>query len=392
MSRRAATGLEGAAWTVVHDFGYVLAGAERVTRALANDVLDGAPVVALGGLDAVMEQMELKGGWRFLLPRWLMSERGYRAFAPFYPFMLRRLPVIEGNVVCSSYAFSHHVRCTGTKVVYCHTPLRQVWSGREAYLEHAGRVRRLLLRAASRYLRARDASAAGSAQVYMASSGAVAQRIRSSYGRSDAVVVAPPLDTAVFRPAADPVDRDYFLWVGRIVEPYKRLEMTIDAFRGTPHRLLVAGEGRDRARLEALAPDNVVFLGWQGDTDLARLYQGARAVIFPSEDDFGLVPVESMACGTPSVAFAAGGARETVVDGVTGVFFDQQVPDSLRAAVERAAAFEWDHDAIAQAGKGYGLSRFTVQVQELLRETTCPVAGPSDQESEGAGGRDRQRT
>jgi len=367
------TGAPGSRWTVAHDFSHVLAGAERVSRALANDVLGGAPVVALGGDPRVMGRMHLRGGWRFLFPRWLVSEHLYRAMAPLYPFLVRRLPPVEGDLVCSSYAFSHHVRCTGTKVVYCHTPLRQVWSGRDDYLRHAGPLRRLLLRASTGYLRARDVAAARSASLYVASSGAVKERIRECYGREDVVVVAPPLDTAVFMPADASVERRHFLWVGRIVEPYKRLELTIEAFRGTSHVLLVAGEGRDRRRLEELAPDNVRFLGWQDDQQLARLYQSATAVVFPSEDDFGLVPVESMACGTPSVAYAGGGAKETVVEGETGLFFDELEPAALRAVVDRAAARTWDHGKIAALGAHYGLERFVLQMTDAVGRASVPA-------------------
>lgn len=365
-----------ARWTVVHDFAYVLAGAERVSAALANDVGAGAPLVAIAGDEPVLEAMRLRGGWRRLLPSAVVTASRYRALTPLYPLLLRLARPVQGDVVCSSYAFAHHVRCTGRKVVYCHTPLRQVWSGRAGYLEHAGGWQRWLLRAATGYLRWSDRRAAATADVYIASSTAVRDRVRACYGRQDVVVVAPPLDTSVFHPADGAAPRADFLWVGRVVEPYKRLEMTIEAFRGAPHRLLVAGDGRDRARLEAGAPPNVVFLGWQDDAALAELYRGALAVVFPSEDDFGLVPVESMACGTPSVAFAAGGARETVTEGVTGVFFDEQSPASLRAALDEAAARSWDHATIAAAGLRYGSPRFVAEVRAVLTGAAGqPVGG-----------------
>ena len=357
--------------TVVHDFAYVLAGAERVSAVLANDVAPGSRLMAISGSRDILDRMRIVGGARSLLPGGALA-RVYRGLAPVYPVLLRLVPVIEGDLVCSSYAFAHHLRCTGRKVVYCHTPLRQIWSGNAGYLAHAQGWQRVVLRALTAWMRRRDLRAVGTADAYVAASGAVRSRIEDLYGRSDVVVVPPPLDTAIFRPAqaedgTEPGRRGAFLWVGRIVEPYKRLSLVVEAFRDLPFDLLVAGDGRDRARLEAGAPPNVRFLGWQDDASLADLYRRAHAVVFPSEDDFGLVPVESMACGTPSVAYRRGGACETVVEGVTGVFFDEQDVPSLRAALLEAAGRTWDRREIAARGRAYGAERFVRDMREVLR-------------------------
>ncbi|MBC3761712.1 glycosyltransferase [Quadrisphaera oryzae] len=353
-------------WTVVHDFAYVHAGAERVTQVLANRVVPGAPLLAIGGRSSVLDGMGIDGGWRTVVPADRMAESTYRSLAPLYPALLRRRRPLEGDAICSSYAFAHLVPVRGRRVVYCHTPLRQVWSGYDSYSAHASRVQRTLLEAVARRLRASDLAGARSAAAYIASSRAVADRIHRYYGRT-APVISPPIDTAVFHPGTGvDTEHPYYLWVGRIVEPYKRLEMTIEAFRGSPHRLVVAGEGRDRARLEASAPANVEFRGWQRDHELAALYRGAQAVIFPSEDDFGLVPVESMACGTPSVALAAGGAAETVAEGETGTFFTEQRPEHLRRALDRAAAHGWDRNAIAARGRRHGTDAFVAAVRQVL--------------------------
>lgn len=352
--------------TVVHDFAYVLAGAERVSAVLANDVVPGSSLVTISGSPTVLREMRIAGGWRSLLPTRVFAERVYRSLAPLYPLLLRGVPVIEGDVVCSSYAFAHHVRCTGRKVVYCHTPMRQIWSGREGYLAHAGRWQRAVMRVLTTAMRRADLRAVSTADTYVAASGAVRERIASTYGRTDVRVIPPPLDTAVFNPDPPGRQRSYFLWVGRIVEPYKRLGLTIDAFRELDLDLVVAGDGRDRWHLEEGAPPNVRFVGWQDDAQLAELYRGATAVVFPSEDDFGLVPVESMACGTPSVAFRRGGACETVTHGVTGIFFDDQSVASVRDGVRAAAAHPWDYAAIAERGLQYGVSRFVRDMRKVL--------------------------
>lgn len=365
-----------AGWTVVHDFAFVLAGAERVTAALANHVVPGAPVLVLGADDDVVSSMGLQGRVTRRLPRSL-GPRSYRLLTGVLPQLTAFGGPVEGDMLCSSYAFAHHVRATGRTVVYCHSPLRQIWSGRELYASQAGRVERAAVRALGPVLRKQDVRAARRADVYVASSRAVRDRIATYYGRRDVPVISPPVDTALFQPGPSGMDREYYLWAGRIIEPYKRLAMTLEAFRGLPHRLLVAGEGRDRDRLERTAPPNVTFLGWQDAAALAELYRGARAVVFPSEDDFGLVPVEAMSCGTPAVAYRGGGAAETLVEGGTGVFFFEQTPAALRRAVVELESRDWDDREVAAHAEPYGLGAFVSSMREVLADisggTTVPT-------------------
>jgi glycosyltransferase involved in cell wall biosynthesis len=200
---------------------------------------------------------------------------------------------------------------------------------------------------------------------WIATSSVVAQRIARFYGVQAPPVVPPPVDLEVFRSAA--VSRgDSFVWAGRIVEPYKRVELLIEAFRQLPYRLLIAGRGRDELRLRQRAPANVVFLGELDSHALAELYGSARAVLFPSEDDFGMVPIEAMACGAPVVAFRGGGALDTVVDGETGVFFDEPSVSSLSQALERCLRSDWDEDAIVAHASGFGRNVFAARIRELL--------------------------
>jgi len=364
-------------WTVTHDFAFVDGGAELVTRALADDVLGGAPVTVLAGGDPVTRSLST-GEVTSLLARVPVTERSHRLLTPLYPVVARVAPVIEGNVIASSYAFSHHLRCTGAKVVYCHTPLRQVWSGRAMYEEHGSWAQRRALAALAPALRRADVRAAQQADLYLATSAAVRERIERCYGRTDVPVIPPPVDTSVFRPdgPTEPAAEGSLLWVGRVVEPYKRLELVIEAVRGTGRRLVVVGDGRDRERLERSAPAEVVFLGWQGRSALARLYRAAQAVVFPSEDDFGLVPVEAMACGTPCVALRRGGAVDTVREGLTGTFFDEPALEQLREAIDRCADRTWDPAAVAAWATTFGRQRFVERVRGAIGHL-APVSTPT---------------
>jgi glycosyltransferase involved in cell wall biosynthesis len=352
-------------WTITHDFAYTYGGAERVTSALALDVLPDADVRIISGYDRTLDRMGLRGRAGFIFPSSVLRERIYRQSAPLYAPVLSALSV-EGNLLASSYAFAHHLRTDGTKVVYCHSPLRQAWASSAEHLSRVARYAQPPLRATSAYLRVLDRRASRSTDVFVATSRVVQRRIREAYGR-DATIVPPPVDLHEFHPPPNGrAGREGYLWVGRIVEPYKRLSLLIEVFRERPDRLLVAGEGRDRARLEAQAPPNVRFLGTVGRDRLAELYGTSRAVMFPSTDDFGIVPLEAMACGTPVVAYRAGGALDTVVEGETGVFFDETTPRSVDAALDALASIEWDEGRLVRHARQFSRPVFASRIRELI--------------------------
>jgi len=192
---------------------------------------------------------------------------------------------------------------------------------------------------------------------YVANSQYVAKQIETNYGRP-ADVIWPPVDTDRFRPSASGEKDDYFLFIGRLVEPYKRPSLAVEAFRSLPYRLVVAGDGPAMSSLRRIATPNIEFTGHLGDAELIPLLQRAAAVIFPSRDDFGLVPVEAMACGTPVIAYAGGGALETVVPDVTGIHFETQSPSSLRMAIESFDPSSFDGPVIRAHAERWNPTRF----------------------------------
>lgn len=349
-------------WVVAHDFAFSLGGAERVSALLAQGVLDHAPLVTLGGHPPVFEDLGVPRA-QVLHPH-LFTERHYRHLSLAMPLLCQMHPPIEGNLLASSYAFAHHLRATGKTVVYCHSPLRQIWSGSQMYLAHLPAVARPGAERAARLLQRVDRRAALRAASYVANSRVVAERIERFYGITPSAVLHPPYDER-FSPG-EAERGEHYVWVGRIVEPYKRLEPLIEAFRGTRRRLLVVGDGRDADRLRASAPANVEFVGSRGTDELVDYYRTARAVVFPSEDDFGLVPVEAMACGTPVVALGRGGAAETVLDGETGVLFPEPTPEAIRRAVDAFERQQWDHDRIVTHARGFGREPFIATMRQVL--------------------------
>jgi glycosyltransferase involved in cell wall biosynthesis len=210
-----------------------------------------------------------------------------------------------------------------------------------------------------------DRSTASGVTQFVANSTAVAARIRHSYGR-DARVVHPPVRTEFFTPGGE--RSDDFLFVGRLTG-YKAPGVLLDAFAGLPYRLLVVGEGAERAALERRAPDNVEFLGRVDDDRLRDLYRSARAMVYPVDEDFGIAMAEAQACGTPVIGLDAGGATDIVEHDVTGWLVADRTAGAFRQAVETAAGTELDHDLTAQRAQRFSGARFRGEMREIVDET-----------------------
>lgn len=240
-------------------------------------------------------------------------------------------------------------------ICYCHSPMRYIYDQYQPYSKRLNLVQRAYFSHLAHRLRLWDAVSSMRVDRFVANSSFVAERIRRVYGRQSDVV-HPPADLGTFAPVERP-GRDYYLCVSELV-PYKRVDIAVDAFRGLDRRLVVAGSGESLEALRRGAPENVTFVGRVSDGRLRELYAHARALIFPGEEDFGIVPVEAMACGTPVVAYGQGGARDSVIDGITGLFFDEQTASALRAALTRFETRRFDVDGIVAHARTFSAERF----------------------------------
>jgi glycosyltransferase involved in cell wall biosynthesis len=354
-------GTDGLRVVIGHDFSETYGGAERVTEAIA-EAFPEAPVYSILGRREVAARMGAADRLETLLPERPTLLRNYRLGTPLLPLAVRfgRLP--EADVlITSSYAFAlrFRTRNRAPQLCYCHSPLRFAWSMTEGYRDQwaddpvRGRAFELLAAA----MRRGDRRAAQSVSCFLTQSPYVADQVRDFYGR-EAEVIGAPVDCTRFHPADDSSGpEDYYLFCGRLIEPYKRATETVEAFARLPHPLVVAGDGPALEDLQRIATDNVTFTGALHDDELVPLMQRCRALIFPSQDDFGLIPVEVMACGRPVIAYGAGGALHTIVPGVTGEFFEEQTaaaicraverfdPDSYSAKRIREHALQWDRPA-----------------------------------------------
>jgi glycosyltransferase involved in cell wall biosynthesis len=355
---------------VTHDFMEVYGGAERVTAEIAAAFPD-APVIALLGREAVAERMGVADRFHSVVaPRPGVLEH-YRFAAPVWGRIAERAALPEADVVISSsYAYAHRMRPPGASraICYCHSPLRFAWSMTDHYRElwapRGARARLFDLMAGA--LRRGDRAAALAVDRYLTQSPFTAEQIRRFY-RIEADVIGAPIDGQLFRPGS--TVGDHFLLVSRLVEPYKRVTVAVEAFRRMPEkRLIIVGDGPAAADLARDLPPNVEMTGALEDAPLVELMQSCLAAVFPSRDDFGLVPVEVMACGRPVLAYGDGGALHTIVPGVTGEFFDAQTPEAVVAAVEAFDPAAYDPGGIRQHALQWDRPRFHERLVEAVRE------------------------
>jgi glycosyltransferase involved in cell wall biosynthesis len=264
-------------------------------------------------------------------------------------------------VLSSNHACAKNVRVPAgvPHVCYCHTPMRYAWE--EGFLEgeEVGPVAKLLLKPMLAYLRRQDLAGAAGPDLFVANSEHVAKRIERYYGRG-AEVVHPPVDVESFL-ALPRAPSDFYLVFGRVV-PYKRVDLAVAACARLGRRLKVAGDGRAmdsvRALVERAGGATIELLGRVDEAERDALLGGARALLFPGEEDFGIVPVEAQAAGVPVVAYGVGGARESVIDGRTGVLFDEQSADGLAAALERFEGLALDEARVRANAERFGRMRF----------------------------------
>jgi len=358
---------------IVHEWFIGHAGSERVV----DQLLAVFPEADLFALVCAMpgEVPERYRGRRVrtsFLQRLTGGREGFRSLLPIFPEAVESFDLRGYDLVISS---SHCVakgartrRPDQLHITYCHTPVRYAWDLQESYLAESGFgvMKRAAARVGLARLRRWDRRTCDRTDLYITNSHFVADRVARYYGRSS-IVVPPPVDTETFRPIVGA--RRGFISVSRFV-PYKRIPLIVEAFRQMPDlELTVVGDGPDRARCHEAARGaaNIRFLGHAPIGELPRLLSGAQAFLFAALEDFGIAPLEAQACGTPVIAYGAGGARETVIDGETGTFFEAQTPDAIVAAVRRfLAAAPPSETACRRQAERFAIPAFQSRIREVI--------------------------
>ena len=322
----------------VHDWLTTFGGAEQVLKALL-EIWPQTPVYTLvydekGNCRDIIHSTKVTGSFINKLP---FAKRKHRAYLPLMPLAIEQLDLSEYDVIISdSHAVAKGV-LTGPDqlhINYTFTPIRYAWDMHHAYLQQAKLDRGLrgfLAKSLLHYIRMWDLRTVPSVDHFIAISNFIARRVWKIYKR-EADVIYPPVETE--RLTMHPEKSDYYLALSRLV-PYKKTDLIVQAFTQMPDKkLVVIGDGPQMKSLRKIATPNIDLLGFQPDSVVEEHYKNARALIYAAEEDFGIVPVEAQACGTPVIAYGKGGALETVVDGETGFFFNRQDPEAIIQAVK----------------------------------------------------------
>jgi glycosyltransferase involved in cell wall biosynthesis len=283
----------------------------------------------------------------------------YKTYLPLMPMALEQLDLRGYDLVISSEsgpAKGIIPPAEALHICYCHSPMRYIWNMYHDYRNSAGRVARIMMPPLTHYLRMWDVTSAVRVDSFVANSATVARRIHRYYG-AESVVIHPPVDTSAFSVAASSELGDYYLMAGELVS-YKRPDLAVRAFNEMKLKLVVIGGGEMLDEIRRLAGPTITILGSQPFDVLKQHYARCRALIFPGEEDFGMVPVEAMASGRPVVAFGQGGATETVASGLSGVFFAEQTVDAISSAVRSLAAIEIDPQKIVAHASQFGRDQF----------------------------------
>lgn len=354
---------------LVHDYLVQYGGAERVLENFCQ-IFPDAPIFTM-----VYDEKLTNGAFKgrrihtsFLQKIPFISSH-HRAYPLLMPVAIESLDLRGFDVVLSdSNSYAKGV-LTGTDtlhITYCHTPMRYAWDDCHRHMREFAysRFTRKFLPFGMSYLRLWDKISADRPDKYIANSGFVAGRISKYYGK-EAEVIHPPVRIDQFR--INGKIGDYFLLVGRAL-PYKRFDIVVEAFNQLGFQLKIIGKGPETEKLKRIAKSNIEFLGYLNDEETSAYYASCRALIFPSEEDFGITPLEAMASGRPVIAYRRGGALETVVEGLSGIFFDRQSPDAIAQAVRDFRAEAFDPRQIRDHAEKFRSEVFCRQIRDLVEK------------------------
>lgn len=357
---------------LVHDWLTTVGGAEKVLEALAETfpaklfTLVRDPKHLVG---TPFEKMEVKTSFIQKLPR---AKSRYRSYLPLFPLAVEQFDLSDYDLVISS---SHSIakgvltHAEQLHICYCHTPMRYAWDLYQQYLREAklkSGLKGVMAKFFLHYLRMWDAHASSRVDAYVANSKYVARRIQKLYEK-EASVIYPPVDVDYFMLCGE--KEEYYVTASRMV-PYKKIDLIVEAFGEMPDKkLVVIGDGPEMDKVKEKAKKNIEILGYQDDDTLRWTLQKAKGFVFAALEDFGILPVEAQACGTPVIAFGRGGALETVIENETGLFFEKQSVPSLIEAVQAFETKTFDPQKIRDHAETFCPTRFKKQFQALVAQT-----------------------
>lgn len=355
---------------LVHDYLNQYGGAEKVLEAF-TEIFPNAPIYTL-----IYSPKKIQGAfsnkkiYTSFLQKIPFTRSHHRFFPVLMPLAVEKFDLSDFDVVLSdsaSFAKGIITNSNSLHVCYCHTPTRYIWDDSHKYIKDfsISRLVKFFIPIFLNYVRLWDREASFRVDKFICNSKFVANRIRKYYKRN-AEVIYPPVDVKRFSLAVGQ-SKDYFLIVGRLL-PYKRFDIAIKAFNELEIPLKIIGDGPERKSLEKLAKWNIEFLGEVSNNNLKEYYHNCQALIFPQEEDFGIVALEAMACGKPVIAYRGGGALESVKEGETGIFFDQQSPGALIEAIKNFKSDKFNPSVIHSHALKFDKEIFKKKIKEFVEK------------------------
>lgn len=355
---------------LIHDYLIQIGGAERVLEALC-EIFPDAPIYTLlydeKSTNGIFKDRKIKTSFLQKIP---FAKKNHRYFLALMPLAIERLDLSEFDLIVSSsssYAKGITKPKNALHICYCHTPLRYAWDDTKKFIEesHYPRFVKLFIPFIINKIKKWDLKAASKVNYFIANSNFIADKIKKYYKR-DAEVIYPPVKlTENLKLKTENLKKDYFLIVSRLL-PYKRVDIAIQAFNELGLKLKIVGAGPARKNLEKMAGKNIEFLGSIHDEELVDVYSDCVAFIFPQEEDFGITAVEAQMAGRPVIAFKAGGALESIIEGKTGIFFKKQNKDSLIDAVKRFKNMKFNEDDIKAHAQKFSKEEFKKKMKEFV--------------------------
>jgi len=353
---------------IVHDWLVTNAGAEKVLKAVI-EIYPAADIFSLVDfLDTEDRQDVLSGKTtnRSFIQKMPFSKKLFRNYLPLFPKAIESLDLSSYDlIISSSWAVAKGIKKTDKQlhICYCHTPIRYAWDLQEEYTANLKGLKKFLVKRSLEYIKKWDIKTSISVDFYIANSNFVANRIKKTYNR-DSIVIYPPVDTSSFKFCSK--KEEFYLSASRLV-PYKKTKLIVEAFNKMPNKkLVVIGEGEEYKEIKKIAQANVSVLGYQEKSVMIDYMQKAKAFVYAAVEDFGIVPIEAMSCGTPVIALNEGGTKETVIDGKNGIHFENQTTEDIIKAVEKIENTVFDYSSIRESSLKY--NNFKIQFQNFIQQ------------------------
>ncbi|OQA89882.1 MAG: D-inositol 3-phosphate glycosyltransferase [Elusimicrobia bacterium ADurb.Bin231] len=357
---------------IIHDWLTGMRGGEKCLEAFC-ELFPGADIFTLvykhGSLSKTIENLKIKTSFLQNFPD---VENKYRYYLPFMPAAIKSFDLSGYDLIISSshcVAKGVSVPKNSMHICYCHTPMRYVWDMYGQYFDNAKITTKTAMKILRPYLQKWDIKTSKNVNYFISNSEFVSERIKKYYNR-EAIVINPPVDTEFFMPSTlnfQPSTLNYYLVVSAFA-PYKKVDLAVKAFNVLGWKLKIIGSGQDEKKLKGIALKNIEFLGWLDNEKLRDYYRHCKALVFPGEEDFGIVPVEAQACGAPVIAYGKGGVKETVIHGKTGIFFDEQSVASLISALRVFETKKFDKNEIRKNAERFSKDRFKADIKNFIEK------------------------